>query len=195
MKFLLLLSLSAFLLPYHVIAQSAKTEKAIAEISPYEIDNNGYVTWTRIIEADSISKDVLFNRAQEYFTYNYGDGESVIQINDRESGRVIGKGRYNDTGNFTSVAHYSTDTWHILRIDVKDGKAKISISLVEYEMTLTGMNGDRTDYKDLVSDEYPINKKATLKNVYGQAFVESFKRASKSMDELEKSLKGGVSDW
>jgi hypothetical protein len=182
-------------IPASLFSQSGKTADLLNDVGEYVIDDNGYVTWTRIIEADSLSGDVLFNRAQEYFTYNYGDGESVIQINDRQSGRVIGKGLYKKTSVVSNLVSNKTDTWHILRIDTKDGKAKISISLVSYDLTITGTNGSSSDYNYMVSECYPIKEKGTYKNVYGQAFAESYKRAMASMDELEKSLKGGESDW
>jgi hypothetical protein len=93
------------------------------------------------------------------------------------------------------------DTWHILRIDVKDQKAKLTISLTEYLGDYKGISSAPGIRKTLVSSEYPINKNGKFKNAFGLAFSESCKRANLSLDALEKTLKEGTTfknadkDW
>lgn len=48
------------------------------------LDDNGNVTYTRIVEAHKLSKEEIYNRALNYFVYNYGSGKSVIQTQDKE---------------------------------------------------------------------------------------------------------------
>jgi len=55
----------------------------LAEIEgQWNLDGN--VTYTRIVEAHKLSKEEIYNRALNYFVYNYGSGKSVIQTQDKD---------------------------------------------------------------------------------------------------------------
>ena|SRR5690554_3320164 len=90
-KLLLLLFLTFFgTLSY---GQSAK--EMLAEIEgKWELDDNENVTVVKVIEVPELKKDEIFNRALNYFTYNYVSGKSVIQTQDKENGLIVGKGMY-----------------------------------------------------------------------------------------------------
>jgi len=181
-------------------SQSYKTKEALKSVGNYEVDDNGNVTFMRIVELDSMKSAEIFNRAQEYFTYHYGSGESVLQVNDRETGRLLGKGLYTKTAVINGIPYIITDTWHILRIDVKDSKARLTLSLTEYSGT-SEFDNSVNHFNDLVSSKYPINADSNWKNAFGQAFAESYKRANLTLDALEKTLKEGTTfknadkDW
>ena len=197
MKNLLFVTFLQLLFLSGIDAQSSKTQKILESVGEYNIDDNGYVVIDRIIIADSVSKDELFRRALEYFAYNYGDGKSVIQISDKEAGKIVGKGLYVRTARTNGIVINDVDTWHILKIEVKDGKARITISITEHSLLVTDMNGLISGpYKSLVTERYPFVEKGEDKNAYGQAFAEAYKRSVLSMDELEKSLKkSSDSNW
>jgi len=177
-----------------VIGQSVKTSKALKEIEgQYEVDDNGNVTYVKIIEIPNLTKDVLYTRAVDYFTYKYNNGESVIQVNDKENGHIVGKGLYQHTGQYFGYpASYDVDTWHILTVDVKDGKARVILSLTEYRVKTIYSDGDTRYDEGFVSKCYPLDPNGKLKNVYGRSFTGSHERAMATFTELEKNLKEGL---
>jgi hypothetical protein len=85
----LLCAMVLFMVP--VFGQSG--QEMLAEING-KLDNNGNITFTRVIEVSGVSKDDLYARVLSYFTYNYNSGDDVIQIKDKEQGLVVGKGMY-----------------------------------------------------------------------------------------------------
>ncbi len=102
--------------------QSAK--EMLAEIDgKWKLDDNGNVTIVKIVEAPDLKKDEIFNRALNYFTYNYVSGKSVIQTQDKENGLIVGKGIYDNVHIGMSIVTTYVDAWHILRVDVKDVRA------------------------------------------------------------------------
>ena len=53
-------------------SQNQKSKEMLAEIEgKWELDDNGNVTLVRIIEAPGMSKDEIYTRVHNYFTYNY----------------------------------------------------------------------------------------------------------------------------
>lgn len=133
--------------------QSAK--EMLAEIDgKWQLDDNGNVTIVKIVEAPDLKKDEIFNRALNYFTYNYVSGKSVIQTQDKENGLIVGKGIYDNVHIGMSIVTTYVDAWHILRVDVKDGRARVIVTLTEYEKKIVGGNVHSPESRPLKVREF-----------------------------------------
>jgi hypothetical protein len=171
-------------------AQTAK--EMLKEIEgKWELDDNGNITFTRIVEAPELSKDEIFNRVLGYFTYNYASGKSVIQTQDKEAGLVVGKGLYDNVHIGASIVTTYIDAWHILRVDTKDGRARVIITLTDYEKKVTGGSTPPSYSSSKIASEYPINEKGMFKTVMSKAFYKTYKRAFATLDNVEKAIKEG----
>jgi hypothetical protein len=164
------------------------------------LDNSGNVTFTRVIEVPEVSKDDLYSRVLSYFTYNYNRGDDIVQIQDKEQGLIVGKGMYPEVHVGRSIAKTTVDVYHILRVDIKDGRLRAMISLTEYRNTVVGNTGVPKVATYPVSGRYPIVERDAQKTVMSKAFYKSYLAAMASLDNLEKSVKEGntgseSTDW
>lgn len=174
------------------LGQNAKARQMLKEIEgQWSLDDNGNVTYTKVVEAPGLSKEEIFSRVQSYFVYNYGSGKSVIQTQDKELGRIIGKGLYDDVHIGFSLVTTYVDCWHIVRVDIKEGRARIILTLTEYEKKITGGNTPPSYSTSKVEQEYPINPKGFQKTVMAKAFYKSHKRAESTLEAIEKTIKEG----
>jgi hypothetical protein len=172
--------------------QSSEVKKMLQEIEgQWSLDDNGNVTYQRIVEVPEMKKDDIYNRVLNYFIYNYGSGKSVIQTQDKENGLIVGKGLYNDVHIGISIVTTYIDAWHIVRVDIKDGKARIILTLTEYDKKVTGGNTPPSYSTMKIEQEFPINEKGMFKTVNGKAFYKSHQKAIVSLDAIEKAIKEG----
>ncbi|MFV0290174.1 MAG: DUF4468 domain-containing protein [Mangrovibacterium sp.] len=172
-------------------AQSAKEMLAEME-GKWQLDDNGNVTVMRVVEAPGLSKDEIFNRALNYFVYNYGSGKSVIQTQDKEHGLVVGKGIYKEVHVGVSLLATYVDAWHILRVDAKEGRARVIVTLTDYETKTVGSGTTPPSFSSMsIAQAYPINPQGMQKTVMTKAFYKSFNKACSTLDEVEKSIKEG----
>ena len=81
-------------------------------------------------------------------------------------------------------------TLHILCVDVKEGKARIILTLKDY----TQITDSGSSFTSLITDEFPINPRGMFKNVMGKAFYKSHMQAMSTLDDVEKALKEGNTD-
>ncbi|WP_181309068.1 DUF4468 domain-containing protein [Rufibacter sp. XAAS-G3-1] len=170
--------------------QSAK--EMLSEIEgKWQLDDNGNVTIVKVIEAPELKKEEIFNRALNYFTYNYISGKSVIQTQDKENGHIVGKGIYDNVHIGVSIITTHVDAWHILRVDAKDGRARVIVTLTEYEKKIVGGDTPPSYSTMKVAQEYPINPKGMQKTVMTKAFYKAFKKANNTLDAVEKAIKEG----
>lgn len=183
------------------LGQSAK--EMLKEIQgKWSLDDNNNVTVVRIIEVPNMSKDEIFQRALNYFTYNYVSGKSVIQTQDKEAGVIVGKGLYDNVHRGINVFTMNVSAWHILRIDVKEGKARAIVTLLQYEKKIVSRNSAPSYSTSYIAHEYPIYPKGANKTIMAKAFYKTFKKANSTLENLEKTIKEGStskdienSDW
>lgn len=158
------------------------------EEGEYRIDGNNIVV-SKIIDGINVSSDEIYVRAKSYFSRAYVNSNAVIQTDDRESGIIIGKGLY------TGLASYNLGTWkfksyHILRVDMKDGKARIICSA----STIMPYVKSTDDHEYNIVDYYPItNKRYTwaTKGSQKRALENLVKEMYLSLSGLEKAIREG----
>lgn len=57
----------------------------------------------------------------------------LLQTQDKEKGLIVGKRVYDNVPVGFSLVTTYVDTWHVLRADIKEGRARVILSLTEYE--------------------------------------------------------------
>lgn len=175
----------------------------LAFAQDYTIED-GNVVVSKVVENIEGSKDEIYNRVKSYFVRSYGDANSVIQTDDKSGGLIIGKGLYTNLATSKGFSSYGVlDAYHIIRVDIKEGKIRIICSASD-------MVGDFKIIKDLkkvqfrIIDYIPFTDKDNsnvTKKAHAQAFESLIKNMKGSIAGIEDAVKkGGVlnsekSDW
>ncbi|MCX6302425.1 MAG: DUF4468 domain-containing protein [Bacteroidia bacterium] len=155
----------------------------------WQLDENGYVTYPKVVDCPETDKTELYKRAMDYFADNYSDVNSVIQERDVVNGIIIGKGVFKKVQVHTSVLKNSiVDTWHILKVEVRDGRAKITLSLTQYDESVRGSEPPDIHYLYPITKQYPFNPAGYEKDLYEQAFKISLQKAVEAIASVERAL-------
>jgi len=158
----------------------------------WHLDENGYITYQKVVECPKLKKKELYIRAMDYFVYNYRDVNSVIEDRDVANGIIIGKGVFKNVHSHTDVLQSNIiDTLHILKVEVKDRRARITLSLTQYDEKVKGGELPDNHYLYPISVQYPFNPNGYQKDLYEQAFHKSHLKALETIDLFEKALKEG----
>lgn len=75
-----------------------------------------------IKDVKNTSKDKLFGRAKLFFAKAYKSSKDVVQLSDKEVGKIVGKGI------FVINVFKKADIYHTITIDVKDNKYRCTIT-------------------------------------------------------------------
>ena len=180
---LMLISISGF---------SQSKNEMLAELNgQYHVDESGNITILRVVDSINLNKDEIYNRVLNYFTYNYGSGKSVIQTQDKEHGLIVAKGLYESVHIGVSLITTKISTWHIIRVDIKEHKIRIVVTLTEYDKVISGGNTPDVYRTTKVSSEFPVNSDGSSETVMTKAFYKSYKKATESLNAIEKAVKEG----
>lgn len=158
----------------------------------WHIDENEYVTWQKVVDCPDLNKTELYGRTLDYFLQNYSDVNSIIQERDIPNGVIIGKGVYKKVNALSGdLENKTVDTWHLLKVQVRDGKARITLSLTQYEETVRGRELADVHYLYPVTKQFPFNPTGYQKDLYRQAFNKSHLKALETIASVEKAVKAG----
>lgn len=181
-------------------------EAALAIKDLYGLDKNNSITRVTVIDSIPKTKEQIYVAVNDWFARSFNDGKSVIQLNDKDAGCIIGKGYIANMGNtmsFASNADISADV--IIRVDMKDGRMRITTSIQKYEMEKgTGVLGalagtpQRPVHQEFIPSQcFPFTNKQ--KKEGAKAFVKSHVYSliviNKLRDAVINGLTGGNDDW
>lgn len=176
---------------------------AIAQIKGqnYTVDKSGNVVVSKIVEGLALQRDDIYLAALKYLENAYKDTKYKIVINSKENGVVAGEGEYLQfhEDNFFPYSYFLNAPF-TLRVDTKDGRAKLSIILSYYTGKRSNIN-ESIDIHDQVSAFQPVNEdESEHRKLYTKAFQKLYEKISKTLNEVETVLKSTRSslpetDW
>ena len=94
---------------------------------------NGNIVFSEVIIIDSTNKNELYSRAREWFALTFNSADAVLQMDDRESGKLIGKAlQYIFIP--TALSTVKVKMYYTISIYVKENRYKYLISNITYKM-------------------------------------------------------------
>ena len=153
------------------------------------------VTYSEVVEVPGISKNDLYTRAQTWFAKTYGSSKSVLEIQDKENGKLLGKGLTDVSfRNPPLGARYGGIVRYTISILVKDGKYKYTISDFYHE---GGTDTQVTACGAIENEKKP--KGGTMRGLSGQGGFPTQKQweqikedVNMQMTALSTSIKSGL---
>ncbi|MBE7400675.1 DUF4468 domain-containing protein [Bacteroides fragilis] len=153
----------------------------------YNLDKNDAITRTIIVDSVDKSKNETYVEINNWFIHSFNDGKSVIQLNDKDAGSVIGKGYISDIS-YNIVDGTTVNAWIILRVDIKNNKFRITTTIQEYEAVI----GEEF-FKWLPKECYPF-KEGSFKKTTAKAFVNSHIWSQIIINKLKEAVINGITD-
>ena len=167
----------------------------------YEVDQNGDVVIAKIVEGLNLQKLEIYAAAKKYMENAYRDTKYKLVINSLENGVVAGEGEYLQFYEANIFPYsYFLNAPILLRVDAKDGRARISVVLSYYTGKRTNIN-ETKDIHDRISEFQPVKEdEPEHRKLYNKAFPILYNKVMKTLGEVEEELKSTRSsvpdtDW
>ncbi len=126
------------------------------------------------IDSINCTKSEAYIKAKTWFANTFNSANSVIQMDDKDAGSLIGKGYTAKEAGNVFTGPISQNVWYTINITIKDGKYRVQI----YDVYIKNSDGYTMTSESL--NKYPkMNKK----------FI---KRIDDSCKELIVSLKAAM---
>lgn len=175
------------------------------------MDKNNSLTYQQVIDCGASTKDQLYVILNYWFTASFNDANSVIKLNDKESGTIIASGYVSEiAGHVGGMNTYNVSVKPIIKVDIKDGKVRVTYTVQCYEVekaagggimgALGGAKAVQVSEKWPLEKCYPFVEKDKHKKTSSKALVMAHAYSNVIMDKIEEAVKNGLvgnedSDW
>lgn len=189
------------------------TEAAENLASELSLDKNNALTYVQVVEAPGRTKEQLYITLNYWYTNSFNDGKAVIELNDKESGVIIGKGYIDGIAtHLGGMNQYKVNLKPIIKTDIKDGKIRITYTVPFYDVeklagggVISAFGDGKTQPKKIdenwVLDKcFPFAEKDKHKKTSSKALVMAHAYSNVIMDKIEEAVKNGLignedDDW
>ena len=171
------------------------------------LDKNNSITWSEVIDCGEASKSQLYVILNYWFTQTFNDANSVIKLNDKELGTIIGQGYLEGIASHTGGSNsYRVSVKPTIKADIKDKKVRITYTIQAFEVAKVaggGILGTLTNSKTSKSvANWPIDKtypfvekpeneyKAPKSTSKGLIMASTYSEVL--MDKIKKALQEGI---
>lgn len=181
------------------------TEAAANLAKQLVLDKNKSLTYQQVIDCGNATKEQLYVILNYWFASTFNDANSVIKLNDKESGTIIGVGYVSDIAEHTGgMNSYKVSIRPIIKVDIKDKKVRVTYTIQYYEVEmkvgggiLMAMGGSKaTDSEEKWGLEtcYPFVEKDEhkAKRTSSKALVMAHAYSNVIMDKIEEAVKNGL---
>lgn len=173
--------------------------------SQLALDKNNSLTYTQVIECGEQTKEKLYVTLNHWFVESFNDANSVIQLNDKEEGVIIGKGYLSDiAGHLGGMNAYNVSVQPIIKVDIKDKKIRVTYTVQCFEVEKAvggGVMSALSNTRPSISTEkwpletcYPFIEKDEhkAKKTSSKALVMTHAYSNVIMDKIEEAVKNGL---
>jgi len=195
------------------------TEAAMNLASNLKFDKNESLTYQEVIEAPGKTKEQLYVAINYWATATFRDNQAIT-LNDKEAGCIIISSTLRDIAEHTgTVYRYSVSITPIIRIDIKEGRVRVTYTVQNYELLkdinggwLSAMAGttdessvgdmkrkadDKTNaylYDDQweIAKHYPFVEKDSRKRTCSKALVMTHAYSNAILDKVNEAIKNGL---
>lgn len=186
--------------PFKNTFNARNVEKAIEGLKDYYKVENGGVSFIQIIDSLSHSASSIYGFAGEYFEETYKITKYEVQQNNAEKAFIIGEGEFNAFESYAAYPNQYTFTCNpSLRIDAKDGKARVCVSVRKYHQIRT--NGNIREEKDVdITDVSPVNPgNGESEKMYNKVFLALARKALEVFEDFSDFIHNkqseDIEDW
>ena len=189
------------------------------------LDKNESLTYQQVIEAPGKTKAQLYVALNYWVTATFKD-HSAITLNDKEAGCIIVSSTIkNIAEHMGTLNKYSVSITPVIRLDIKDGKVRVTYTVQTYDVLadisggwLTPVESDNKTYGDSkrkaddktnanlydeqweIAKHYPFLEKDVRKRTCSKALVMTHAYSNAIIDKVEEAVKNGIvgnedDDW
>lgn len=179
--------------------------------STLSLDKNNSLTYTQVIDCPGKSKSQLYVILNYWFTASFNDANSVIQLNDKETGTIIGQGYMSGIAQHTGGSNtYNVNVKPIIKVDIKEEKIRVTYTIQAYNVdvvagggimgAMVGVRPTRVDATWTLEKCFPFAEKDSHKKTSSKALVMAHAYSNVMMDKIEEAVRNGLAgnegdDW
>ena len=147
------------------------------------------LSFEKVIQADSVKKDVIYNGLKEWVGMSFKSAKNVIEMDDKEAGIILLRPVSDYKMKGLTYLGFEGYLKYTIKLSLKDGRFKVVVTNFEHSV-LPGNCRDCNLGLITVDEEYPykysFGAKGSMNKVWKDVKVKSEQIAAGYFDEISK---------
>lgn len=171
--------------------------------SQVSLDKNNALTYTQVIPCPGKTAAQLYVIMNYWYTATFNDANSVIKLNDKDLGCIIGQGYLSDiAGHAGGSNSYDVSIRPIIKTDIKDEKIRVTYTVPAYSVVVmigggimgafAGTPPTRSDQTWSIDQCFPFAEKDSHKKTSAKALVMTHAYSNVMMDKIQEAVQHGL---
>lgn len=159
------------------------------------LDKNNSLTYQQVVECGNQTKEQLYVILNHWFTESFNDANSVIKLNDKDLGTIIGEGYVPDIAEHAGgFNYYKVSIRPVIKAEIKNGKIRVTYTIQYYNVYRKFMNNPPEMEKWAIDTCFPFveKDKHKAKQTSSKALVMAHAYSNVIMDKIEEAVKHGL---
>jgi hypothetical protein len=160
------------------------TSASFSQTTKLPVDSTtNLITYQDVVKVDGVSKDDIYVRAREWYARAFSSANSVIQMDDKAAGKIIGKGL--SSSYYTVMRRPVNYNLHYtISITAKEGRYRYEITSFNVETGTSRIKGPLEGYNKMFTSGKGVGFNAATSifnftDATAQALTNSIKEALK----------------
>lgn len=132
---------------------------SVRSFSQDPLPTKGDKVFYESIDSVKLTKSEAFLKAQTWFANTFGSAKSVIQVDDKDAGILIGKGFTEKEAGNAFIGSLTHQVWYVINITIRDGKYRIQL----YDIYLKNSEGNKFTAESI--NKHPGMSKKFIKRI------------------------------
>ena len=147
-----------------------------------QLPNRDGKVFYEYVDTCNLTKEQLYNKTKLWLANTFNDSKSVIEVDDKDAGQIVGKGNFNITYTYLMTT-VTTTIFFTIKIDIKDDKYRLQL----YNFLIKATSGERLPLEDWNNGKYKAQAKRLLPPV-DENVKHLFNDYKSSINENEESF-------
>jgi len=156
---------------------------------------NSKITYTGVVQADSIAASELYRRAKKFVAMNYKSAKDVIQYDDPQKGELICKGSVKQSWQSSYSDIQDTYVTHTFSIECRDGRYKYSITDLRITYAYFSPAANSIQDVDMELEQWNVARPKNLVKYLEPLDIEFKSLISAMESSLSKDIPDSKEDW
>lgn len=162
------------------------------------LDKDFNINFNDVVEVDSVPSDELYSRAREWFVDTYKSADDVLQMEDKESGKLLGKA-YTDIYVLSIGMRIKIKMYYTIKVFTKEGRYKYQVTDIHYQgyPSQYSSNPPKTPAEKMIKDDNlykPNGKPRKVIKTYKEETIKSINNLVANLSKVMDKPSEGADD-
>ena len=149
-------------------------------------------SFSKVIKTNNLSTTDVYIAVNDWFASTYGSSKEVIQVSDKETGKIVGKALMDYSYGKAAYGCYEGNIDYTIKVNIRDGRFKVDIENFIHSVNI---GNSKACALGLITTNEMHSTKGMSKKYHNNAWVNIKENCKTYVENIFKSIEESISKY